>query len=98
MRRIVAVVMLCAVQLLSAQIRIIPQEKLLEAASPKTISSSLCFVPERVDFGTIDEMSGVWQGSAVLSNGGSDTVVVTRLKTTCGCLVADVAKKVLAPN
>ena len=98
MRRIVAVVMLCAVQLLSAQIRIIPQEKLLEAATPTTISSSLCFVPERVDFGTIDEMSGVWQGTALLTNSGSDTVVVTRLKTTCGCLVADVAKKVLAPK
>ena len=91
-------VVLFVAQMLSAQIRIIPQEKLLEAATPKTISSSLRFVPERVDFGTIDEMSGVWQGSAVLSNGGSDTVVVTRLKTTCGCLVADVAKKVLAPN
>ena len=65
------------VQSLSAQIRIIPQEKLLEAATPKTISSSLRFSSERVDFGTIDEMSGVWQGSAVLSNGGSDTVVAS---------------------
>jgi hypothetical protein len=92
------VVVLFVAQMLSAQIRIIPQEKLLEAATPTTISSSLRFSSERVDFGTIDEMSGVWQGSVVLSNGGSDTVVVTRLKTTCGCLVADVAKKVLAPN
>ena len=90
--------MVFAVQMLSAQIRIIPQDKLLEAAAPKTISTSLRFIPERVDFGTIDEMSGVWQGSAMLVNRGADTIVVKRLKTTCGCLVADVAKRVLAPN
>lgn len=99
MRRFITiVVVLFAVQRLCAQIRIIPHDKLLEAANPKAVASSLSFVPERVDFGTIDEMSGVWQGSALLTNSGSDTVVVTRLKTTCGCLVADVEKRLLVPN
>ncbi len=97
-RAVSIVVMVFAVQMLSAQIRIIPQDKLLEAATPKVVSSSLRFTPERADFGTIDEMSGVWQGSAMLTNRGADTIVVTRIKTTCGCLVADVAKRVLAPN
>ena len=98
MRRFITVVMLLAVQSLSAQIRIIPQERVLEAANPKAVASSLRFVPERVDFGTIDEMSGVWQGEAMLVNGGADTVVVTNVKSTCGCLKADFARRVIAPN
>ena len=98
MRGFVAAIMLCAVQLLSAQIRIIPQDKLLEVAEPKSLSSGLQFVPDRVDFGTIDEMSGVWQGSSRLVNSGNDTVVITRLKSTCGCLKAEIERRVLAPK
>ena len=90
--------MLCAVQLLSAQIRIIPQDKLLEVAEPKSLSSGLQFTPDRVDFGTIDEMSGVWQGSSRLVNSGNDTVIITRLKSTCGCLKAEIERRVLAPK
>ena len=89
--------LLCSVQLLSAQILIIPQEKLLEAANPKTVASQLRFVADKVDFGTIDEMSGVWQGRAELRNLGNDTLVVTQIKTTCGCLKADITKRLLAP-
>ena len=98
MRGFVAAIILCAVQLLSAQIRIIPQDKLLEVAEPKSLSSGLQFVPDRVDFGTIDEMSGVWQGSSRLVNSGNDTVVITRLKSTCGCLKAEIERRVLAPK
>lgn len=98
MRVLVAIVMLCAVQIINAQIQIIPHEKLLEAAEPKLAESALRFVADKVDFGTIDEMSGVWQSSANLVNSGADTIIVTRLKTTCGCLKADIAKRVLAPK
>ena len=98
MRVFIVVVMLCAVQLLSAQIRIISQNKLLEA-DPKTVAnSSLQFVSEEVNFGTIDEMSGVWQGGAKLRNSGADTLVVTQIKSTCGCLKAELAKRVIAPK
>ena len=98
-RGAIAVVLLCAVQLLSAQIRIIPQDKLLEASELKTAENSpLRFVVEKVNFGTIDEMSGVWQGSAKLQNMSADTIVVTQTKTTCGCLKAEVAKRILAPK
>ena len=84
-RSSIFVIMLCAVQLLSAQIRIIPQER-LEAANPKaTENSPLQFRPSEVDFGTIEEMSGRWQGSAELVNIGVDTVVITQIKSTCGC-------------
>ena len=98
MRGVVAIIMLCAVQLLSAQIRIIPQEELLKAQPKAAENSPLQFRPTEVDFGTIEEMSGVWQGSAKLVNTGADTVVVTQIKSTCGCLKAELPKRVLAPN
>ena len=99
MRRVATyLIMLCAVQLVSAQIRIIPREKVLDAAEPKLAPSALRFAPQSVDFATIDEMSGVWQGSAKLVNEGSDTVVMAMVKTTCGCLKAELAKRLLAPK
>ena len=93
-----AVVMFCAVQMLSAQIRIIPQDVVRKAAEIEVADNSLQFSPKGVDFGTIDEMSGVWQGRAMLRNTGGDTLVVTQIKTTCGCLRAESTKRVIAPN
>lgn len=99
MRGFIVVMMLCAVHLLSAQIRIISQDKLLDVAEPKAAENSpLRFVADEVSFGTIDEMSGVWQGSAVLVNAGEETVAITQIKTTCGCLKAELPKRVLAPK
>ena len=98
MRGVVAVIMLCAAQLLSAQIRIIPQTKLLEAEPKAVEGSPLRFATEEVSFGTIDEMSGVWQGSATLTNSGSEPVAITQIKSTCGCLKAELPKRVLAPS
>jgi hypothetical protein len=98
MREFLAVVMLCAVQLLSAQIRIIPQDKLLEAQPKAVENSPLRFVTEDVSFGTIDEMSGVWQGSTTLVNRGAEPIAITQIKSTCGCLRAELPKRVLAPS
>ena len=98
MRGFVTVIMLCAVQLLSAQIRIIPQDKLLSAEPKAKPNSSLQFATDEVSFGTIDEMSGAWQGSAVLTNVGTETIAITQTKTTCGCLQAELPKRVLAPK
>lgn len=100
MRRFaVAILMLCTAQLLGAQIRIIPQEKIREAAEPKADeNSSLRFATEEVNFGTIDEMMGVWQGSAVLVNIGTQPLSITEVKSTCGCLRAELPKRVLAPK
>jgi hypothetical protein len=83
---------------MSAQIRIISQDKVHEAANPKVASTSLQFVAEEVDFGTIEEMSGVWQGSAKLVNRGKESIALTQIKTTCGCLKVEVPKRVLAPK
>ncbi|MBR5106184.1 MAG: DUF1573 domain-containing protein [Alistipes sp.] len=98
-RGAIVVMLLCTVQLLSSQIRIISQEKLLEASEFNSVEDSpLRFVNDVVSFGTIDEMSGVWQGRAKLRNSGADTIVVTQVKSTCGCLKAESAKRVLAPK
>lgn len=100
MRRgaVAVVLVILSVHFVDAQIRIIPQERLLDAASPKVAESSLRIIDDKVNFGTIDEMSGVWQGSATLINGGAETVAITRLKSTCGCLKAEVQRMVLAPG
>jgi hypothetical protein len=84
--------------LLSAQIRIIPQEELLKAQPKAAENSSLKFASEEVNFGTIDEMSGVWQGSVVVTNVGTEPISITQVKSTCGCLKAELPKRVLAPN
>ena len=90
MRGVIVVLMFFAVQVLSAQIRIIPQDVVRKAAEIEVAESSLQFSPGGgVDFGTIDEMSGVWQGSAKLQNMSSET---------CGCLKAELPKRVLAPK
>ena len=98
MRRFLLFVALCVVQFASAQIRIISQDVVRKATEIETVDSSLQFSPESVDFGTIDEMSGVWQGRAMLQNRGADTLIITQIKTTCGCLKADITKRVLLPN
>ena len=98
MRGVAVVLMLCAVQLLSAQIRIIPQDVVRKAAEIEVAENSLQFTPSGADFGTIDEMSGPWLGSAKLRNSGKETLVVTQIKTTCGCLKAECAKRLLVPN
>ena len=98
MREVIVAIMLCAAQLLSAQIRIIPQEKLLAAEPKAAENSSLQFATEEVNFGTIDEMSGVWQGSAVATNIGTEPISITQIKSTCSCLKAEMPKRVLAPK
>ena len=97
MKRVVVVMLLCTVHFVSAQIRIISQDVVRKAAEIEVADDSLQFRINGVDFGTIDEMSGVWQGRAELRNLGNDTLVVTQIKTTCGCLKADITKRLLAP-
>lgn len=81
-----------------AQFRIIPQEQLHSLANPTLATKDIRFTPAKVSFGKIDEMMGVWQGSATLTNYTSQTVAVTEVKSTCGCLQATLASRVLAPN
>ena len=98
MRGVVVATLLCAVQLLNAQIRIIPQEVVRKAAESEVVGNALQFHPNRADFGTIEEMSGAWQGRVALRNEGTDTLAITQIKTTCGCLKAEVAKRIVTPK
>ncbi len=98
MKALLLTVALCAVQFVSAQIRIISQDAVRKAADIEVAESSLQFKPQSVDFGTIDEMSGVWHGSVKLRNSGAETLAITQIKSTCGCLKAELSKRVIAPN
>ena len=98
MKSLLLVVALCCVHVVSAQIRIIPQDEVLKATNIEVADAKLQFCPSVLNFGTIDEMLGVWQGSAKLQNMSADTIAVTQIKTTCGCLKAEVVKRVLAPK
>ncbi len=74
-----------------AQIRIIPQEKRDSVANPPTLqaSSGLCF-PEELSLGTIAEAGGLWQKEIVWQNReASSPVVITGVKSSCGCLWAE---------
>ena len=89
MKALLLTVALCAVQFVSAQIRIISQDAVRKAADIEVAESSLQFKPQSVDFGTIDEMSGVWHGSAKHRNSGAETLAITQIKSSdrgdCGC-------------
>lgn len=81
-----------------AQMRIIPQTKIEEAANPRTVATSLRFVKPIISFGEIDEMSGVWRGVAHLVNSGKDTLSISAMKSTCGCLQVAMRQRVLPPK
>lgn len=96
--RFVLVIALLMTQVAVAQLRIIPEEQLRAVANPKMATTDICFLPTKVSFGEIDEMSGVWQGRAQIVNRSADTVVITRLQSTCGCFKATPSERVLAPQ
>ena len=98
MRGALTILLLCVVQFVSAQIRIIPQDVVRKATDIEVAESPLRFATDEINFGTIDEMSGVWQGSAVLTNGGEEPISITQIKSTCGCFKAEMPKRLLAPR
>ena len=76
-----------------AQMVIIPQERVQEAANPATIKNSpMRFTEgERVSFGTISEDAGEW--NATIHWQSTQPLTITRIKTTCGCLGADWSRR-----
>jgi len=55
------------------------------------------FIENYWDFGSIPKGSGVYHGFA-LTNIGSDTLVITRVKPTCGCTAAPLSSDRVAPG
>lgn len=80
-----------------AQIKIIPQQSVREAAESTTIGESDMLLPDgdTLDFGTLDELGGAWQGEIEWRNRGDKPIVVTRINTTCGCLQVVAAESVV---
>lgn len=79
-----------------AQIRIIPQESLEEAANPSTIGEEVMLFEEgtKVSFGTIGEDSEPWHTTLHWRNSVEGRrITITQVKTSCGCLVAEWDKR-----
>ncbi len=78
-----------------AQIRIIPQEQLQEAANPSTIEEqAMLFVQgNKVSFGTIGEDSEPWRTTLGWHSAEGKRLTITQIKTSCGCLVTEWDKR-----
>lgn len=78
-----------------AQIRIIPQERVQEAANPSTIEEQAMLFEEgeRVSFGTISEDSEPWRAVLRWHSAEGKRLTITQIKTSCGCLVAEWDKR-----
>lgn len=74
----------------SAQIKLISKERLDSVANPRTAEGAkLQFKGGAVvSFGAISEDAGRWTRSIEWRNGGDNTLVVTRITTSCSCLQA----------
>lgn len=75
--------------LLSAQIRLVPRERLDSVRNPQTHPSELRFPERPIEMGTLSESGGVWTTTLRWQNGEQTPVVITAIRTTCGCLKAD---------
>ena len=81
----------------SAQIRIIPQEVVQEAATPSKIENVGIAIEggEVVDLGTIDEDDQPQTLTLWWNNHSGRSAAITRIRSGCGCLVADYDKKAI---
>ncbi len=75
--------------LLAAQIRLVPRERLDSLRNPQTISSELRFPERPIEMGSIPEAGGLWTTRIEWQNEEQTPVVITAIRTTCGCLKAD---------
>lgn len=84
--------MLCLLMLypllLAAQIRLVPQERLDSIRNPQTFPSELRFSEPLIEMGTIPEAGGLWTRQIEWQNAEQTPVVITSIRTTCGCLKA----------
>lgn len=74
----------------TAQIRLIPQERLDSVANPPIEPTHLQFPAAPIRMGEISEEGGLWHGEVVWRNGEKGTpVVITGVQSSCGCLRAE---------
>ena len=78
-----------AVATAEAQIRLIPQSKIDSARNVATTDVGMRFVSgTTIDFGEIAEDGGLWRGSVAWQNVSDKPLTITRITTSCGCLLA----------
>lgn len=76
--------------LLWGQIRLVPQERLDSVKNPPICPSALRFPAMPIEMGTIPEEGGIWTTEVLWANDGENSpVVVTGIRSSCGCLRAD---------
>lgn len=97
-RRAFVVVML-AVAALSAvgQMRILPTRLLDSVANPRVVEASpLRFIGgDSLSLGSIDERGGVWRREVRWRNEGDEPMVITHIRSSCGCLRAEYGREVV---
>lgn len=81
----------------SAQIRIIPREKLDSVNNVSSLASSPLRVEggSKLSFGTIAEDGGIWQRSIVLVNESSSPIVIRNVSSSCSCLRGELSERVI---
>lgn len=74
-----------------AQLRIIPQQTLQQAATPTLCNpSAMLFDNEGVvRFGTVVEDGDRWQGEIAWRNNHSESLAIVRVQSSCSCLRAE---------
>lgn len=74
----------------TAQLRLIPKQKLDSVANPRIVEDARMQFKGGavVSFDTIDEDAGSWEKTLEWRNGSDRTLVVTRVTTSCSCLQA----------
>lgn len=84
---ILSIVLLAASWQLEGQIRIVPRQRLDSVVNPATEPCRLEFQP--LSLGELPEQGGIWHREITWRNGESRAVVITAVKSSCGCLWAD---------
>ena len=94
------VAMLLAALPATGQIRVIPEEKLLESSSPRlsSDSSALAFDRTKVLLDTLTEDSSPVVLEFRMTNTSKRKIALTRIATTCSCVEATAGRTVLPPG
>ncbi len=91
MGRWVALMLLVGLSMpLGAQLKIIPRQKVEEAANPRVVEGKwMLFESDgNVSFGTIEEDCGSWHGKIRWRATQGKRLTITRIQSSCGCLAA----------
>lgn len=89
LKHLLLLVSLVAPFFLEGQIRILPRQLLDSVQNPVAEPCRLQFPTEPLQMGTISEQGGEWCGVVRWQNNEPRAVVITAVKSSCGCLRAD---------